>query len=132
MSNEDGTINWRELLTTDVEAAKAYFESICGWEYDSMRMPGGEDYVMARVGGKPVAGIMSRSDFPGGDKMPPFWLSYLVVKDVDDAVAETKAAGGSIIRDCFDIPGMGRIAIVTDPTGAFIGLMTPAEMSQAA
>ena len=125
MSEVDGTIHWTELMTSDVEAAKSYYGDICGWEFETNNMPSGEAYTIARIRGEMAVGIMSLSDIPGGEHIPPHWLSYLAVKDVDDAVARTRAAGGTINRDCFDIPDVGRIAIVTDPTGAVIGLMTP-------
>ncbi len=125
MSEVAGTVHWTELSTNDVEAAKAYYGSICGWKLETEKMASGENYTVASKGGQPVAGIMSLSDIPGGDQIPPNWMPYLAVNDVDEAVAKTKTANGTVLRDSFDVPGVGRIAIVADPTGAAIGLMKP-------
>ena len=57
--------------------------------------------------------------------VPPHWFSYLEVDDVDTRIAGVEANGGKVIRQPFDIPDVGRIAILADPTGAPIGWMTP-------
>ena len=61
-----------------------------------------------------------------GDDIPSHWMSYVHVADVDAAVAKVAKAGGEVLKPCFDVPGVGRIAIVEDPTGAVIGIMTAA------
>ena len=120
---EHGTFYWNELMTADPEAAAAFFGKLVGWEVDKMTMPEGEYRVM-KLGGKPAGGIMGRP--PGvPDHVPPHWLSYLAVSDVDAACATTMAEGGKTIRPPFDVPGVGRIAIIADPTGAVLGIITP-------
>ena len=58
--------------------------------------------------------------------MPGQWFAYLAVDDVDARVAEATAAGAELMRPIFDVPGVGRIAILKDPTGAGLGWITPA------
>ena len=60
--------------------------------------------------------------------MPEFWMAYIAVDDVDKRVAKAKKAGATIVREPFDVPGVGRIAILKQPGGAGIGWMTPAPM----
>ena len=55
------------------------------------------------------------------------WWTYWAVDDMDKAGAQTRAAGGQIYRDCFDVQGVGWFAIVADPTGAAVGLITPSD-----
>lgn len=130
MSDTHGTVFWTELMTRDVDAAKRYYGKICGWTFTEMPMgPGSPDYVLGMLGERPVVGIMDMNESSDDDAAAPFWMSYFAVDDVDAAVKETVAAGGTLKRPPFEIPGTGRIAIVTDPTGALLGLMTPAEMS---
>lgn len=124
MSELHGTVHWTELMTRDLDAAKAYYEKICGWRIDGMPM-GEFTYWVAFKGEDMVAGMMDMTGMPGMDEMPPHWLSYLAVDDVDAAVADTRAAGGQVARDPYDVEGVGRIAIVQDPGGAAIGIMTP-------
>jgi len=124
MSDTHGKIIWSELMTRDPEAAKAYFATVAGWEFEAMQMPEGL-YHVASTGGGMVAGLMDLADLPGMDGIPSYWLTYIGVDDVDAAVTATRAAGGQVHREPWDVPGVGRIAIVADPSGAAVGLMTP-------
>jgi uncharacterized protein len=119
-----GSFVWNELYTRDVEAAKAFYAATIGWTYEGMPMAHeNRTYWIAKAGGKPVAGIMDmRGIVPDGD--PPHWLNYLEVDDVDRCVAEIERQGGRIVRQPFDIPNFGRIAIGADATGAFLGWVT--------
>ena len=128
MSDLHGKIWWSELMTRDVSAAKAYYTATCGWHFEDMPMEGEDDYTCAMQGGRPVAGIMDMTGLPGMEGVPPHWFTYIAVDDVDAAAGATAQAGGTILRPAFDVPGVGRIVIVTDPTGAPVGLMTPAPM----
>ena len=119
-----GSFVWNELYTPDVEAAKAFYAATIGWTFEGMPMPHeNRTYWVAKVGDKPVAGILDmRGIVPDG--VPPHWLSYLEVDDVDRRVAEIENHGGKVVRPPFDVPDVGRIAIVVDTTGAFMAWMT--------
>lgn len=119
-----GSVWWNELMTRDADAAKAYYHDLLGWEFDAMPMADGV-YHVAMLGGKPVAGIMDMSGIAELGQVPVHWFTYLAVKDLDAALDKTRTEGGSIQREPFEVPDVGRIAIVTDPTGAAVGLMTP-------
>ncbi|PYG33256.1 VOC family protein [Pelagimonas varians] len=122
-----GTIMWTELMTRDLPKALEYYSAVCGWEYDLMPDPDtGGQYHIAKKDGQSVAGLMDMSAIENLSEVPPHWFTYIAVDDVDAAVEATKAAGGEIRRPPFDIPGIGRIAMIADPTGAALGLMTPA------
>jgi hypothetical protein len=118
-----GTFFWNELNTGDVEAAKSFFAKTIGWTFEKTPNPQG-DYWVASINGIPQAGIVPLSMFapPGA---PPHWFAYLAVDDVDHRIKELTASGGIILRPPFDIPNVGRIAIIQDPTGAVMGWMTP-------
>jgi uncharacterized protein len=123
MSDSHGLVWWTELSTRDPDAARAYYGAICGWEWESMPMGDGL-YWMGKKDGVPLVGVMDIRE--GFDGVPANWFSYFAVDDVDAACAATRAAGGRVIREPWDMPGTGRIAILEDPTGAAMGLMTPA------
>lgn len=130
MADTHGTVHWTELMTRDIEAAKRYYSKICGWTFVAVPMePGTPDYVLGVIGDRPVAGLFDMRDMSDAVEKP-YWMSYFAVDDVDTAVAETVAAGGMLMRAPFDVPSTGRIAIVTDPSGALFGLMTPVEMPE--
>lgn len=122
---EHGTIWWSELATRDPEKAKAFYGQTIGWRFSGMPSPDGTTYYMANVGDNPVAGIftMKGEQFAG---VPEHWMTYITVDNVDQRAKAVAAAGGQVIREPFDIPGVGRIAIVKDSGGAVVGLGTPA------
>jgi predicted enzyme related to lactoylglutathione lyase len=119
-----GNFYWNELMTHDPERAKRFYADTIGWTYEAMPMPDGSFWV-AKMGDTPVGGIfpMSGPDFDG---MPEQWMSYLAVDDVDARLKKATAAGAKIMKPPFDVPGVGRIAIVQEPGGACVGWMTPA------
>jgi uncharacterized protein len=119
-----GHFVWNELLTDNVEKAKAFYAATIGWTFDPMPMAKGGTYWVAKHDGKPVAGIMDMTcDLPPG--IPPHWFAYLEVDDVDARLPQAVAAGARVQKEPFDIPGVGRIAILADATGAMMGWMTP-------
>ncbi|MXU64457.1 VOC family protein [Oceanomicrobium pacificus] len=126
MSDLHGRIHWTELMTRDVQGAIDYYTKVCGWSVDGMEMPEGMYYV-AKKGDDMVAGMMNMAEMPGMEDVPPHWFSYIAVDDVDKAVDQTRSGGGTVMREPWDVGGVGRIAIIKDPTGAAIGLMTPSD-----
>jgi uncharacterized protein len=110
---------WHDLMTTDVEASKIFYGKVVGWDF-TLQPP---DYFVANAGGKGMGGIMPIP--PEAKGMPPFWAGYVYTPDVDATCKEVTRLGGKIYRDAWDIPGVIRIAIITDPTGAMLNLMQP-------
>jgi uncharacterized protein len=119
-----GHFHWNELLTRDVERAKRFYSQTIGWTFDAMPMEDGATYWIAMMDGKPVAGMFP-TNRPGFEGVPESWMSYLAVDDVDARVEKAKAAGAKLMRPLFDVPGVGRIAILTEPGGAGVGWITP-------
>ena len=118
-----GNFYWNELMTHDVEQAKTFYGSVVGWTFDATPMAEGT-YWVAMMGDTPVGGLfpMSGADFEG---VPENWMSYLAVDDVDARLTQATAAGATTCREPFDVPGVGRIAILKEPGGAMVGWMTP-------
>jgi predicted enzyme related to lactoylglutathione lyase len=123
MTPSHGTFTWNELNTHDSEKAKAFYRATVGWTFDAMPMGDAGTYWIAKQGETPAGGIFPLSD-PMFATIPDHWLSYLEVDDIDARVARVPAAGGMVMRPPFDIPGVGRIAIVKDVNGAVMGWMT--------
>jgi len=123
-SNTHGHFHWNELMTRDVETAKKFYGGVIGWTFDGMPMPDGT-YWVAKMGDKPVGGLFPLTS-PQFDGVPESWMTYLAVDDVDARAKKATAAGAKLMKPIFDIPGVGRIAILTEPGGAGIGWITPA------
>ena len=111
-----------DTLTADVEAAKAFYGGIFGWEFAGPgSMPGDPpgEYFVARVGGDDVAGL-GTPPAQGGDGMPTAWNTHVAVQSADAAAARAAAAGGSVLVEPFDAPPAGRMAVIADPTGGVL------------
>ena len=83
-------------------------------------------YWVAKMGGEYVGGLLPLTS-PQFDGVPESWMSYLAVDDVDARVKKAQSAGAILMRPIFDVPGVGRIAILKEPGGAGVGWMTPAK-----
>ncbi len=118
--SEPGAFAWTELNTTDVEAAKAFYRDVFGW--DAQTSEGGDvAYTEFKVNGESIAGGMHMPPgVPAG--VPPHWLVYFAVDDPDAAVERARGLGGTVALPPMDFPG-GRFAVVMDPQGAAFGVL---------
>ena len=119
-----GCFFWNELNTRDADRARAFYGETLGWTFEPMPMPDGL-YWLALSDGRPVAGLFTMNG-PEFEGIPDHWFSYIAVDDVDGRIDSVAAAGGRVLRAPWDVPGIGRIAIVRDKNGAALGWMTPA------
>ena len=103
---------WFELVTTDTAAAGAFYEAVIGWTSEMSSGPSGPYTIFKTADGIPVGGMLEMKD------MPPAWLGYVAVDDVDAFAGKVQASGGQIHKAPQDIPGVGRFAVVADPQGA--------------
>lgn len=120
MGNPKGDFIWYELLTPDADAAQRFYGDVVGWTVSDSGQPG-MDYRILEAGDGPAGGLMQITDqMPG---MQPVWLGYVAVPDVDAAVADWTASGGSVHMPAMDIPNVGRIAMLADPDGVPLYVM---------
>ncbi|TAX54798.1 VOC family protein [Rhizobium leguminosarum] len=130
MSETHGKFIWCELMTPDTSAAAKFYSSVVGWTTSEMKMEGMPTYTIFEADGIGVAGLM---EFPAeleGKGIPPNWTGYVDVDDVDQSAKDFAANGGSVRRPPEDIPTIGRFAVVADPHGAVLCIMTPAPMEK--
>lgn len=115
---EDHAMGWVELATHDTTSARDFYASLLGWTYaeSPIPIPDSGNYIEISVGDTRYGGILPMNA-EWGD-IPPHWAVYVMVPDVDACCAKAKQLGGSNPLPAFDAPGVGRISMVTDPTGA--------------
>ena len=114
---------WHELTTPDAEGGAAFYRDVLGWQTTPMpSMPG---YLLFRQGDEMRGGVM-KMEGPEWAGIAPHWMVYVRVDDVDAVAANVQSRGGSVPYGCFDVPGVGRIAVCKDPQGAVFSIMTPA------
>lgn len=117
MANRHGEFIWYELATPDADAAAGFYGAVIGWNARAMpESPRG--YRIFGAEGAEVAGLMPIPPDGPGAGMPPGWLGYVGVEDVDAAAAAVLGAGGAQTVPPTDIPGVGRFAMLADPQGA--------------
>jgi hypothetical protein len=122
MGYVNGIPGWVDLMTTDVDGCKDFYGGLFGWTADDMPTPMGPPYTMFRLDGRTVAGM---GPIPSGQPMPPVWSTYVLVADLDGAVGATVGAGGAVVMPAMDVMDQGRMAMVSDPSGAVIGIWQP-------
>ena len=115
---------WHELNTWEPEIALAFYGRTLGWLFEPSPLPDGGAYWIAKKEGKPVGGIfeLTAPDYAG---IPSHWMTYMAVPHIEEAEKDTAKAGGEIMRAATRIPGVGKLSVVTDTTGALIGLIEP-------
>ncbi len=118
---EVGEASWHELMTTDAPAAMKFYEQVFGWQpSEAMDMgPMGMYQMFNRPHGM-IGGMMNKP--PEMANVPPNWLIYFRVPDVDAAAERIKANGGQILNGPMEVPGGDRVVTATDPQGAAFGL----------
>jgi len=118
-----GAFSWNELMTTDPGAALAFYGKLFGWTSEPMSMPDGV-YHVVKTGGAGVGGIMTMPAQAAAGGMPPCWGAYVTVDDVDAAARKAVELGGRVVHGPEDVPGVGRFAVLLDPQGAAISVIT--------
>ncbi|MCG8441663.1 MAG: VOC family protein [Caulobacterales bacterium] len=116
-----GTLGWLDLTVDDAASLRDFYADVMGWTPQAVSMGEGayEDYAMAAPGGDAVAGVCWRKG--GNAKLPPVWIPYVVVDDIDARVERALARGASIIDDRRGPEGMSFV-VIKDPAGAVIAL----------
>jgi predicted enzyme related to lactoylglutathione lyase len=124
MSNADnrGRFVWHELMTTDTDAAAAFYSKVVPWRTQDSGMPS----YMLWMAGKTQVGGLTGLPSDGADSTPPHWIIYVSTPDVDATVAEAERLGGKVLKSATDIPNMGRYAVLSDPQGATFAVYSPA------
>ncbi len=120
-----GQFHWNELRTRDAQRAMQFYADTIGWRFEAAATPDGHTYWVAMLDGRPVAGLFQLIDAMFDD-VPESWMSFLAVDDVDARVAGALEAGAKLAMPIFDVPHVGRIAMLLEPSGAGVGWITPA------
>ena len=121
-SYPNGKPSWLDLGTTDLGGAEKFYGGMFGWS--ASREPAGEGmvYSMQTIGGKSVAGIYNQRPEQKAAGMPPMWLTYITVDDIDATAAKVAPAGGSVMQEPMDVMDVGRMALIVDPSGGVVAL----------
>src|SRR6202012_4441538 len=111
-----------ELMTTDIETAKAFYASVVGWGVRDAAASGSA-YSLFTAGDSPVTGLMHAPEDARRAGMTPQWMGYVGVDDVDAAVDRIKQLGGAVYVPPTDLPNISRFSVVADPQMATLALV---------
>jgi predicted enzyme related to lactoylglutathione lyase len=112
-----GAICWRELATRDLQTAMDFYSQLFGWRLEQTKVTP-MDYKEIIVKDAAVGGMMQIDEKWGDDPPPSHWNCYIAVENAEETAAKITAAGGKVETGPFDAPGVGRIALAADPSGA--------------
>lgn len=117
----EGSVHWVELHSKDLSADLAWLTATFGFTTDEMDMPDGK-YTILKSGDEMRGGAMASTE----EKAPSMWLTWMQVGNVDETVARVGNHNGNVLSPAFDVPNIGRMAVVQDPAGGVFGVITPA------
>ena len=120
-----GAMCWNQLASRNIEASKRFYGTVFGWESNTTPYET-STYTSFRLDGREIAGMveMDRS-WPRG--LPSHWMTHLRVDDCDAVAAEAVELGGEISVEPYEVPQIGRTAVIGDPHGAVFSILTPNE-----
>lgn len=121
VAGEEGTMCWCELSTSDTAGARKFYCELIGWTTKPSGNPEME-YIEWQNNGSEIGGMMPLQ--PGMEGVPPHWLIYFMVANVDASAARAEQLGGKICVPPMDIPNVGRFSVIFDPTGAAFAIFT--------
>jgi uncharacterized protein len=117
-----GSVVWTDLTVADAPPIRDFYSRVVGWTSDELSMGDYSDYVMISTTGEGVAGVCHARGVNAG--VPPQWIMYVVVEDIDTSIAACTTLGGEVVDGPRPMSG-GRFCIIKDPAGAVCGLFSP-------
>jgi len=120
-----GTFCWVELGTNNGEEAKKFYTNLFGWGFTDNPIGPSEVYTILKLDDKDVGALYQLNSEMKAQGIPPHWLSYVSVTSADETAQKIKDAGGTLMKEPFDVFTLGRMAVAIDPTGAVFALWQP-------
>jgi predicted enzyme related to lactoylglutathione lyase len=116
-----GKVIFVELLTPDVAASERFYAGVFGWTFTDTQLRS-TVYAEASLDGHPVAGLMQKA-LPAGEHRQPAWLTFIAVREVDEAEKIALEHGAKLLFGPRSMPGRGREAVFADPQGAVFAVL---------
>ena len=120
-----GQFCWTEIASNDADKCMEFYTKVFGWKFKKGDGAEGMAYnEFSTPGSDYPAGGLYKVDpgWFGGNPPPPHYMNYVMVDDVDESTKRATELGATVTRGPMDIPGVGRMSIIADPTGAHIAL----------
>jgi predicted enzyme related to lactoylglutathione lyase len=119
-----GSIGWVDLTVADAPKLRDFYQKVAGWQPQPVHMSGYEDFSMLSESGEAVAGVCHARG--ANAKLPPVWMIYIVVENLELALQHCRNLGGKVVSPV-RMAGGSRYAVIQDPADAFVALWEPGE-----
>lgn len=114
--NKIGTMAWLDLSVGNADEVKSFYQDVIGWKVDNISMGNYDDYAMLEPSNdEPVAGVCHAQGV--NKELPPAWLPYFLVADIEHSIAVVQANGGALVTNIKSM-GNDKYAVIKDPAGA--------------
>jgi len=128
MSNDKGpapgSIVWTDLTVRDAAELRDFYSEVVGWKPADVPMGDYNDFSMhAPSSGEAVAGVCHARG-PNA-ALPPQWLIYVTVENLDRRIARCRELGGDVIAGPKTMGATARYCVIRDPAGAVMALIEP-------
>jgi predicted enzyme related to lactoylglutathione lyase len=120
--NSHGQFVWYELMTTDVEAAKAFYVKVMGWRARDVSLPDAA-FALCSAADAPVSGLMNLPQGATAMGAAPHWVGYVGVNDIDAAADLVTRRDGTVYVPPTEIPNTSRFCVFADPQTATLGML---------
>jgi predicted enzyme related to lactoylglutathione lyase len=118
---------WVDLATSDAEGARDFYSKLFGWDLEVSEDPQYGGYATAKIGDQSAGGIGPKQE---GDTSPTAWSLYIGTDDIEALARKVQAAGGTVVAPPFDVGDQGRMAVFSDPSGAFVSAWQAGQMTK--
>jgi uncharacterized protein len=119
-----GSIGWVDLTVADAPKLRDFYQKVAGWRPQPVKMTGYDDFSMLSEAGEAVAGVCHARGGSAG--LPPVWIIYIVVENLELALQNCRNLGGKVVSPV-RMAGGSRYALIQDPAEAFVALWEPGE-----
>ncbi|MEK7724195.1 MAG: VOC family protein [Acidobacteriota bacterium] len=121
---QNGELCWYELTTQNVDAAKEFYQGLFGWNLEKSNVSP-VDYTEIHNANQAIGGMMQINEQwgEGWQNIPAHWMTYIAVDSCDETIEKIKSNGGNICVPPFDVPNVGRMSVVNDPSGATFSII---------
>lgn len=127
-SDQLGSVSWIDLTVPNADEIRDFYRHVIGWTFSEVDMGGYHDYCMnAPESGRTISGICHARGVNAD--LPPVWLIYISVLDLDESIQRCTSRGGKVISGPKGMGGKGKYCVIQDPSGAYAALFESAEES---
>ena len=118
-----GSIGWTDLTVPDAKKVNEFYKQVVGWQDEAVDVDDYQDFVIKDGSGEAIAGICHAKG--ANAEMPPQWLMYIRVANLDESIEKCQSMGGKLVTQKRDMGGYGVMCVIQDPAGAVVALIQP-------